>query len=365
MSEELQLMRQIIEKLNRLERRVALLDAQEGGGVDASSVGAAIHGATEKVTIADNDEFGGIDSAASNVLTWWKWSTIKTTLSALYANLGVANTWTAAQTIASTTVNSHALGVTRNLDASNTTSAVAIFIQDHASDDQAVLALRQDGTGAIAELYDGATLVLRSNDGGRLDVHNIIRALSASGIRIEDDGGNLGIGVADGGRVGIGTNTPASTEADSIFTVEHSSVSAMYMSMINTGTGQVGFVLRRTGGTASRWIHYVDGGTERYAIYNGTYNGNVAAFTETGRTGFGTDSPQGKVHIDQASTTAAVPVIIADQADLSEEFVEFTSTVGVGNPIEAVGSKSLTTTHFLRVSITGVGYVYIPVGTIA
>lgn len=46
----------------------------------AASVGASIHGATEKVTIHDDDEFGGINTEASNVLTWWKWSTIKSVL---------------------------------------------------------------------------------------------------------------------------------------------------------------------------------------------------------------------------------------------------------------------------------------------
>lgn len=57
----------------------------------ATSVGAAIHGASEKNTIHDDDEFGGIDTEASNVLTWWKWSTIVSTLQtyfdALYATV--------------------------------------------------------------------------------------------------------------------------------------------------------------------------------------------------------------------------------------------------------------------------------------
>ncbi len=87
--------------------------------------------------------------------------------------------------------------------------------------------------------------------------------------------------------------------------------------------------------------------------------------TSTGRGGFGTTSPSGQWHVDQASTTAAIPVLLLDQADDSEEMIEFTATIGVGDPIEAIGAKALTTTHFIRCTLTGVGYVYIPVGTIA
>lgn len=81
--------------------------------------------------------------------------------------------------------------------------------------------------------------------------------------------------------------------------------------------------------------------------------------------GFGSTNPAARVHIDQTDTGGAIPTLLLDQADLSEEFIEFTGTVGTGNSIEAVGAKTLTTTHFLRMNITGVGYVYVPVGTIA
>lgn len=84
-----------------------------------------------------------------------------------------------------------------------------------------------------------------------------------------------------------------------------------------------------------------------------------------GDTGFGTPSPVAKVHIVQSSVVGDTPVIILDQSDVSEEMIEFTSTIGTGNAIEAVAAKSLTTTHFIKATITGVGTVYIPCGTIA
>lgn len=71
------------------------------------------------------------------------------------------------------------------------------------------------------------------------------------------------------------------------------------------------------------------------------------------------------LHVNQVGAAAAIPVLRLEQADVGEDMIEFTATVGTGNAIEAVGAKSLTTTHFIKVTITGVGTVYIPVGTIA
>lgn len=69
-------------------------------------------------------------------------------------------------------------------------------------------------------------------------------------------------------------------------------------------------------------------------------------------------APSGIIHADQSSTTAAIPVLILDQADLSEEMIEFVTTVGAGNPIDtaAIG------TYYgkVRVNVSGVGYKYIP-----
>lgn len=73
----------------------------------------------------------------------------------------------------------------------------------------------------------------------------------------------------------------------------------------------------------------------------------------------------GKLSVDQDSVTGAIPVIELDQADLSEQFMKFITTIGEGNPTEAIGAKSLATTHFIRVEIDGVGDRYFPVGTIA
>ncbi len=73
----------------------------------------------------------------------------------------------------------------------------------------------------------------------------------------------------------------------------------------------------------------------------------------------GVTAPLAKLHVDQPSATATIPVLYLDQADLSEEFIELATTVGAGNPIDtaAVGGGYYGK---MRVSVAGVGHKYIP-----
>ena len=86
---------------------------------------------------------------------------------------------------------------------------------------------------------------------------------------------------------------------------------------------------------------------------------------EAGRVGIGVSTLLAQLHVDQPSTTAAIPVALFDQADVSEEMFEFVSTIGVGNAIEAVGAKTMTPTHFIKVTLPGGLTRYFEVGTIA
>jgi len=45
--------------------------------------------------------------------------------------------------------------------------------------------------------------------------------------------------------------------------------------------------------------------------------------------------------------------------------IEFIGTIGTGNAIEAVAAKTLTVTHFIKVTIPGGLTRYFEVGTIA
>ena len=101
-------------------------------------------------------------------------------------------------------------------------------------------------------------------------------------------------------------------------------------------------------------------------IYRGdTDNNLIRGDAGNDRVGIGVAVPSAKLHIDQSSTTGAIPVLFLDQADISEEMIKFDTTIGTGNAIEAIGAKTLTTTHFIKVLIPGGLTRYFPVGTIA
>jgi hypothetical protein len=70
------------------------------------------------------------------------------------------------------------------------------------------------------------------------------------------------------------------------------------------------------------------------------------------------------VRLNQADAAGVSEVLKLVQADVSQPFISFEATIGVGNSIEAVGAKTLTTSHFIMVDVEGVGSLYIPAGTI-
>lgn len=98
---------------------------------------------------------------------------------------------------------------------------------------------------------------------------------------------------------------------------------------------------------------------------DGVNDNTLVIDTSTPGVGMGIAVPTATLHVDQAAAAGAMPVLLLDQADVSEEMVEFASTIGVGNAIEAVGAKTLTVTHFIKVTLPGPLTRYIQVGTIA
>lgn len=198
-------------------------------------------------------------------------------------------------------------------------------------------------------------------------------------------------------RVGVRTTSP-STHFHVVSEV--SSSRGLKSGQYSTDTRTAVFYAEKARGTLASPLAVVDGdgiGGFFYRCYDGTSYSNPAAFfgtidgavssgvvpagisfetgtstrtermriTSGGRIGIGIVVPTSKLHVDQSSTSAAIPVLALDQADVSEEMIEFITTIGTGNAIEAVGAKSLTTTHFIKVTIPGGLTVYIPCGTIA
>lgn len=96
------------------------------------------------------------------------------------------------------------------------------------------------------------------------------------------------------------------------------------------------------GGASAVSFFYQDGGNFRIIEADSGEGPTSSSFTgaktrvivdNSGNMGVGTVTVGGKLHVVQASTTAAIPTLRLQQSDLSEEFVRFDSTQGAGNPI--------------------------------
>ena len=71
-----------------------------------------------------------------------------------------------------------------------------------------------------------------------------------------------------------------------------------------------------------------------------------------GRLGIADETPDAMLDVNQNSTTAAIPTLVLQQSDLSEEFINFESTIGTGNPIIA-SSTATTFSHKIRIAVNG------------
>jgi len=69
-----------------------------------------------------------------------------------------------------------------------------------------------------------------------------------------------------------------------------------------------------------------------------------------GNVGIGTTSPVAKVHIDQAVSDAAIPVLTLDQADVSDGFINF---IGSDRGVITGATNSLKS---VRVELSGTVY---------
>lgn len=180
----------------------------------------------------------------------------------------------------------------------------------------------------------------------------------------QNAGRTLTIPEAFGSRVGINT-TDAHSLTNRITITELSAIEVLDAAG-NHGSVTIGTGILLKIGPWDSGPTYTNG---PYAIsQEGTGDVNwLAGFTyigESSRISLATAN-NAALTVDQDNASGAIPPLILDQADVSEEMIEFITTIGVGNAIEAKGGKTLTETHFIKVTLPGPLTRYIEVGTIA
>jgi hypothetical protein len=102
-------------------------------------------------------------------------------------------------------------------------------------------------------------------------------------------------------------------------------------------TGQAGSHLYFSAGAGG-----IDGATKQVALINEGY------------LGIGTTTPTAQLHVDQASTSSAIPVMKLDQGDASEPFIDFIGTAAANatSSISTLNTSGATTDH-IQIDLNG------------
>ena len=164
------------------------------------------------------------------------------------------------------------------------------------------------------------------------------------------------------GNSGFGTNDPQ-RKVDIRGDLQILSSSGNLGIRIVVPTGNEGFLIFGDPVDNSRGGFAYNNTTDTLSI--DTNNAERVTIDSFGDTGFGIILPVAKVDINQSRAAGAIPALKLRQADLSEEMVSLEATIGIGNPIEAIGAKSFTQTHFMKGFVVGLGIKYIPLGDLA
>jgi hypothetical protein len=86
----------------------------------------------------------------------------------------------------------------------------------------------------------------------------------------------------------------------------------------------------------------------------GAVAGQRVTIREDGDVGIGIAAPLAKLHIDQTSTSAAIPVLTLDQADIDDQFINFIGTSAADNTRSISTAALGTYAGKVRVEINGV-----------
>jgi len=337
-------------------------------GIGLNTAGAGIH---LKSPAASAHQALYVDQDANLEAIWI--DTVQTTTNAFT----IPNTTVTEGNLINATCTTLTTGSVANLTANSSqahTRAIVNIHQDHASASGAVaLKVTQDSSANAVQFFDGSTQAWTLSNGGIVHM--------GSTTANEHFGQTLVINKSGGTHGGMTLNTyGAGSGIAPILDLRASNSNTMGAHSIESDQSNLGYIV--WGGSdgsafqdASLLVTKVDG-TSSAGDMPGMFvfsprargAGGVSEkvwIRHNGYVGIGSSTTSGVLHVDQSSTTAAVPVLYLDQADVSEEMIEFNTTIGTGNAIEAIAAKSLTTTHFIKVTIPGGLTRYIPVGTIA
>lgn len=125
-------------------------------------------------------------------------------------------------------------------------------------------------------------------------------------------------------RLGIGTATPVSgleVAGDALVTLYGDGVNPR-LDLVRVANNQQ---WRLSAGATKFQFRDLVGEKNVFEIESGSPE-DAFYIKSSGVIGFGTAAPSGQLHIDQASTTGAIPVLYLDQADVSEEFIRLVGT---------------------------------------
>ncbi len=229
----------------------------------------------------------------------------------------------------------------------------------HAAEDTALEAL-EDKVGiddsAVVTSLDYLLKNAASINPGHL--HNVLAALDgdpANAVYVDNDG-----------YVGIGTAVPAA-QLDVLSAASHYSgfVTAIFQDSSNRATLRIrsltdnpaeflfdvneavrwSFSTRASGDAYSLRL-YGQGVVPSYTDLQGPY----LQITQTGIVSIGTTLSLAKLHVDQAVSGAAIPVLTLDQADVSDGFINF---IGSDRGVIAAATASLVS---VRVELAGTVY---------
>ena len=217
---------------------------------------------------------------------------------------------------------------------------------------------RVEFESSYIEILGGNTGVGKTTPASILHVYeNTASVGTSTGITIEQDGGGdaqlqfyftggqrwvLGIDNSDSDKFKIGRgagwttattiaiDTSGNTVFDGDITADMLTVSAAdAIDFARSGYNVIG-MYQSEPAVGKKGVHF----------YNETTTIYLLNILETGEVGINIISPVGMLHVDQSSTTGAMPTLALDQADLSEEFINFISTIGTGYPINTTSLGS-------------------------